>query len=775
MKHKVRNTFLILTISIVAIVGLIILFISPIAKYLLERYDKEILGREITVDWVYVNPFSGYVYISNIHIFEQNGDSVFISAAGLSANMAMLKLLHLTYEISECTLDRPIGYIIQDKKILNFSDLIERFTPKHPNPNGPVHFNILNIKIKDGEFNYYAKRIHINYFIKKVNIESSGKRWDSDTLAAKVSLLPGTNSGDLNGEFGINFVTLDYKFHAVTRKYDLQIIEQYLQDLINYGHFTANVDADVKAFGNFKNEENITIKGTIAVNEFHFGKNKNEDYASFEKLVLAIKEVSPLNHQYLLDSVSLNKPFFKYERYDHLDNLETMFGKKGANITAAQANPSNFNLVIEIAKYVKVLAKNFFRSSYKVDRLAIYAGDFKFNDYSISEKFSVEMNPLYATADSIDKNHKRVEVFLNSGIKPYGLATISLSINPNDSADFDLKYKLQGIPVSLFNPYIVSYTSFPLDRGTLEVNGDWHVQESVIKSTNHLLIIDPRVTKRIRNKDNRWIPLPLIMSFVRERGDVIDYEIPITGDLKNPKFHFQDVLFDVVDNIFMKPITTPYRMEVKNVETEIEKSLSIKWPFRGSTLLPSQKKFIGKLVQFLKDNPGSSISVHPKQYADKEKEHILFFEAKKKFYLSSLRNGHLFSEEDSERVDKMSIKDSAFIKYLHKHIHKELLFTVQEECAQVIDSNYVNSKFEQLNKARENTFLAYFEDGGVKNQVNVLLDKNMIPYNGFSFYKIKYKGDFPDYLIKAYCEMDEMNQEPPRKKFRKERKKYKIL
>ena len=61
-----------------------------------------------------------------------------------------------------------------------------------------------------------------------------------------------------------------------------------------------------------------------------------------------------------------------------------------------------------------------------------------------------------------------------------------------------------------------------------------------------LVIIDPRVTKRLRNKDKQWIPLPLIMAFIRERGNVIDYEIPITGNLKNPKFHFHDVLVDLL-------------------------------------------------------------------------------------------------------------------------------------------------------------------------------------------------------------------------------------
>ena len=53
-----------------------------------------------------------------------------------------------------------------------------------------------------------------------------------------------------------------------------------------------------------------------------------------------------------------------------------------------------------------------------------------------------------------------------------------------------------------------------------------------------------RLSKRIKNDDMNWIPMPLVMAFIRERGNVIDYEIPISGNLKNPKFHFRDVVFD---------------------------------------------------------------------------------------------------------------------------------------------------------------------------------------------------------------------------------------
>jgi hypothetical protein len=751
----------------------VILIISPITKYLVKKYDEKYTGRQITLDRVFVNPLNGYIHFSELKIYELKSDSIFFSADGVSANIAIRKLFFKTYEISKLTLTHPRGTIIQNDKDFNFNDLIDNFSSKKNSgtTKAQVHLNILHVKIKDGEFYYREQLIPINYFIKKVNIESTGMRWSADTIAAQFSFLPGTGGGDIKGDFTINLKNKDYRLAFVAHKYDLNIIEQYIKDLTNYGSFSANFDANIKAKGNLDDQENLDVSGQLAINELHFGKNPEVDFASFDKLELGITELNPKNLKYIFDSILISHPYFKYERYDYLDNLQTMFGRNGAIIEAAKANAGKFNLVIEIARYVKVIANNFFRSDYKINHLGIYKGDVKFNDFSTSEKFALELNPLTVIADSIDKNQNRVNVSLESIIKPYGNVSVALSINPRDSSDFDLQYHFQKLPVSMFNPYIISFTSFPLDRGTIEFKGTWNVRKGMIQSDNHLVIVDPRVAKRVINKDTKWIPMPLIMTFIRESGNFIDYEIPITGNLKNPKFHLSDVIFDLLGNIFIKPPTTLYILHVKNVENEIEKSITLKWEMRHSSLLPAQGKFIEDMADFLVKNPEAFITVYPQQYAIKEKELILFFEAKKKYFLVTNNIiAQSFSEEDSGKVDQMSVKDSLFVQYLNKQINDSLIFTIQEKCTGIIDSAIVNAKFEQLNKKRENAFISYFKKREVEKQVKISTGENVIPYNGFSFYKIEYNGEFPESLTKAYQQMNEINNEAPRKKFQQVRK-----
>lgn len=771
-QHKLIKTLLIALGSVILFVGIVILFISPITKFLIEKYDEKYTGRQIKMDLAYVNPFTGYIHFKNIKIFELNSDSIFFSANGLDMHIELHKIPAKTYEISDLTITHPRGTIIQNKKEFNFNDLIEKFTSKDSlATKSSVHFNLLHVQVIDGEFYYREKQIPINYFITGVNINTPGYRWNSDTIQSQFSFTSGIGSGNVKGNITVNLKNNNYRLAIGVHKFSLDILTQYLKDLASYGTFRATLDADLKSKGNFKVVDSLTTSGRLAINDFHFGKNTNEDYAFFDKLTIVIKELSPKHLRYYYDTVLLENPFIKYEKYDSLDNLQRMFGRGGSKISEARAN-DNFNLIIEIADYIKQIAKNFFRSHFTINSFAVKDADIKYNDFSQNEQFTIALHPFSITADSVDKKNNRVNVFLKSAIQPYGTLNVSVSMNPKDTSDFNLHFSIQKFPATLLNPYLITQSSFPLNRGTIEFKAVWDVRNGNIQSDNHLLVIDPRLSKRLINKNLRWLPMRLVMVFVRERGNVIDYQVPISGNLNDPKFHLKDVILDILSNIFVKPITTPYIMEVKTIETQIEKYLSVTWDMRNTSPGATEQKFIKEIADFLEKNPDAKISIIPEIYTKKEKEYILFFEAKKKYFLESAKNNsQSLSKEDSILVEKMSIKDSVFINYLNKLINDPLVFTIQEKCMRYIDSQTVNEKYNELNNERKQNFLSYFIHKKVEKQLDFSPPESVVPYNGFSFYKIEYKGEFPESLLKAYRKMNELNNIEPRRKFKKERKK----
>ena len=159
-------------------------------------------------------------------------------------------------------------------------------------------------------------------------------------------------------------------------------------------------------------------------------------------------------------------------------------------------------------------------------------------------------------------------------------------------------------------------------------------------------------------------------------------------------------------------------------------------------------------------------------YTEKEKEYILFFEAKKQYYMANKNlTTKLLCEDDTITIDKMSNKDSLFVKYLNTKLGNKLTFTVQDKCLNLLGNNYINKKFDELNASRRDIFKAFFKEIDGNKRVKIKPIKNNIPFNGFSYYKIDYKGEIPKSLKKAYQRINEFNNEPPRNKFKKIRAK----
>jgi hypothetical protein len=659
----------------------------------------------------------------------------------MSVNIAMLKLLSKKVEITKLKLLQPKGEIKQTKQDFNFTDLIEKFSKeKTDSTHTPYRFSIKRVKIVNGEFQYHESEIPIIYSIEELNINSKRVQGHSDSVITSFSFISGTDAGAIKGAFDINTRTKDYRLAVQLFNFDFGIANQYLKDFANYGILGGSIDADLVSIGNLNNANTATNKGNLTINDLHFGKNSSDVYASVSKLFIRIIEVSPSKLVYLYDSITVSQPFIKYEKYDSQSNFETVFGKDWENIKRAQADTMRFNLVLEIVDYLKQMGKNLLKSDFKINHFSVEKGAIEFTDYTQNEKFKIKAHPLCIIADSIYKSHRRVNIDIKSGIKPFGNFNANLHINPKDSSNFEMFYSLKGVPLSIFNPYTITQTSYPIDRGTLNLNGNWNVRDWEIKSNNHLVVTNPRVGKILRSSDAKWIPLPLILRFVREKGNVIDFEIPITGTLKDPKFNWGDVLKDVLRNIFVKSTSTAYNTSVSNTAIIGDEPLSLKWEIRQSSMYKKQEQFVEKIAKILLNNPRATIDIFPVLYADKESEHICFFEAKKKYFLfSKASKSDLLTRKDSIKIEEILVRDPSFSTYLNKETNSMLLFTLQDKCMAIVGQANVNIKLQELNKDREKTFLYPFKQLGVDKRVRIHPVETTIPYSGHSHYIIVYK------------------------------------
>lgn len=751
-KFLIRTSIVILTLIVI-----LILVASPVAKYLVEKYDVDYTGREITIGRAFVNPVTGSISLRNFEMYEQNSDTVFASIGRFATNIGILKILTGVYDVSSLKINNPSIRVVRNDTVFNFTDLIEKFTVVEDTAieDKGLKLNIRNIRVTSGTVRYSEKEIPVDLTFSEFNFRSDGLRWDVDSINGNFSLIPG--EGNLEGNFMFNQENKRYRLALNLTDLGIKQFEPYLDAMAGDANVSAYINLNLNTSGNADSLMNGRASGSFELRDFHFGPNAENDYFSLRRFLVQFREIDLHENKFYFDSILIDRPDIVYQMYDSLDNYRRMF----RSTLAKEAEEE-----VEQAADTVDLLVDLIGSDYYIRNLAVQEARLEFEDYSIAEKFTIAIDPLNVTSDSIDKQNKRVKVIFNGRLQPYGRFAATLSMNPKDEENFDFAYEFRDISAPVFNPYIATFTSYQLDRGTIEMHGEWHVNNSLINSLNHFLVIDPQDTKRVRGKDTKWIPLPLIMSFVRERGSVIDYQIPVKGDLNDPKFKIWDIISDVLRNILVKPPTTPYRLEVKNIENKIEKIMRVTWKMRQYRIEEGQEKFMKNISEFLKKNPEAHLVIQPVFHVAKEKENILMFEAKKKyFFLSQDEKVGPLSKDDSMRVEKLSSKDSSFIRFMDRSLKDSELLTLQEKCSRFVGSVVVERSYDNLIKFRREAFLQQFVNDGTAERIEFKEIQNKIPYTWFSYYEINYKGDIPETLAEAFDKLYEINSEPPRREF----------
>jgi hypothetical protein len=506
---KAAKFLLKLVVVVLIIMVVIILVLSPLTKYLIRKYDVKYTGREIDVSHVFINPFTGRLNLKDLKIHEPNSDSIFLSFHRLSVNLSILKLLSGTYEVSSLKLDQPVVNVIRKNSIFNFTDLINRFISKPVDTTkGPVHMNILNIMLTGGEINYSEPASGTRLAISDIGFSSPGKYWDRDSVNGEFSLRPDT--GYLNGNFMVNTGNKDYRFAIKAGNFALSAFNDFLKGFIRNPSMFATIYASLAASGNYGDPMNVNARGRLEVDNFRIGSAKQENVAAFRKFVVKIDEVDIKKSILHLDTLLIDSLYVKYEKYDTLDNIRRMLtGRKSTS-----AKPDTVNLALK-----------FMNSDYYINDLELRKANLRFNDYSVAEKFSMAFNPFTIKTDSVDKEKRRIKISIDSKIEPYGSFSAFISMNPVNPKNMSGEYQLTNLPASLFNPYINTYTSYMLNRGRIQMKGNWSIRNDNIQNMNHFVVLDPSDILRSEGKDSKRIPLPLIMAFARERGRVIDYEI----------------------------------------------------------------------------------------------------------------------------------------------------------------------------------------------------------------------------------------------------------
>lgn len=535
-------------LAIVLLFALILCVASPVAKYVVNNYGEQIVGRQLHADQVIINPYWGGVSIEGFQCKEQSGETDFVSFNRLYVQIAYPQLIAKRVKIRAIHLDGFNGQVLKSDDRLNFSDIIERFAKKDSVPEDTVKSS-WTVALDD---------IRINNSNIRYRDVITGKQWKLEDISLRIPGLYFDNTQTNAGlEFGLptggrvglvaGYRMQSNKYAIILHLYDVHtdVVLPLVQDYLNISGLGALLNGSVHVEGDLDNITNIQLNGALSMAGLSIRDTHDDQVAAMDELRLVVNKGDLSTNTFILDTLCVTGITGDYEVHETWNTL--------SRLIKSEKTEEESDSIDQSPKTNKQASKPLVWMAKKV---RITGHDITYRDYSMKHDWEYAIKTLELSGSNVATNGRNC-VSLNATLT--GDAKLKADfVGGLDMATQDTRanLKLTGVHLDDFNALCRNYTGYPLEGGDLSVESQLDVTAGQLKGTNKIIIDHPRVGKKEKFSKAKYKNIPVRTGFkmLTSAQDMIVLDVPITGDAKNPKFSFRKVVGRALLKVFFGPL-----------------------------------------------------------------------------------------------------------------------------------------------------------------------------------------------------------------------------
>ncbi|HRF91449.1 MAG TPA: DUF748 domain-containing protein, partial [Desulfobacter postgatei] len=197
----------------------------------------------------------------------------------------------------------------------------------------------------------------------------------------------------------------------------------------------------------------------------------------------------------------------------------------------------------------------------RIDAITLQGGHINFSDYFTQPNFTANMTEIAGSLTGLSSMGKAHAQLVLKGVHGgYAPLDITGQVDPlKDKRFVDLTISFKNIELPKFNVYSKKYLGYEIEKGKLILELHYNINGDKLNSNNHVLFDQLTLGKKVDSKDASSLPLEFAVSLLKNSKGEIDLNLPITGDLSDPKFHFGKVVGTVLKNFIMGIVTAPFK------------------------------------------------------------------------------------------------------------------------------------------------------------------------------------------------------------------------
>ena len=526
--------------------ALILFVASPVATYVVNNYGEDIIGRQLHADQVTINPYWGGVTIEGFQCKEQNGETDFISFNRLYVRIAYPQLVAKRVKIRTIHLDGFNGQVLKSRDRLNFSDIIDRFAKNDsvPADTAKSDWKILldDIRISNSSIRYRDLITDKQWKVEDVNLHVPGLFFDNKQTNAglEFGLPTGGRVGIIAGyKMQSNRYAVKIKLHDVHTDVVLPLVQDYL----NVSGLGAKLNGTVQVDGSLDAINAIQMKGRLSMAGLSIRDKHNDQIAAMDELRIVLNRGDLNTNTFILDSLSITGITGDYEVHDTWNTLSRLM------VDSEKSDSSDYSDYSDKKSSSKPMV-------WMAKKVVLTGHDLSYRDYSMKNDWSYAIKSLTVKGSNIATNGRNsvsIDATLtgDAKLKMDFLGGLDLK-NQDTRVDLSLK----NVNLKDFDALCRNYTGYPLNGGELTVQSHLDVVSGNLRGNNRIEIDHPRVGKKERFSKAPYKNIPVRTGFnmLTSAQDMIVLDVPISGNVDNPKFSLRKVIGRAVLKVFFGPL-----------------------------------------------------------------------------------------------------------------------------------------------------------------------------------------------------------------------------
>ncbi len=544
----------------------LILALSPVAKYFVNQYGPQIVGRQLHADRVIVNPYWGGVSIRGFECKEANGETNFVSFDNLYVQIAWPHLIAKRVTIRHIHLDGFNGQVLKANDTLNFSDIITRFASNDSVPKDTAKSNwrvsLNDIRLANSTIRYKDLISDKQWKLEDISLSVPGLYFDNKQTNAGLEF--GLPTG---GRVGLQagYKMQSNRYAVLLNLYDVHsdVVLPLVKDYLDIKGLGAKINGNVHIDGSLDNITNIRMDGSLSMRGLSIHDNHNDEVAAMDELRIVVDKGDLNSRTFILDSLVLTGLTGNYEVHEGWNTLTRLIKEKedpsqiSTEATEEEARVKGENIeAIEKPEPLPTISQKTKPLIWMAKEVTVTAHDLQYHDFSMKKDWEYAVKSLRVDGHNVANNGRNsvtIQATLTSDAQLKVDYVGGLDMKTTDTR---CNLKLTGVKMSDFSALCRNYTGYPLESGILSLESHIDVTGGQMQGTNHIVIDDPKVGKheRLSKAPYRKIPVRAGFNLLTSAQKMIVLDVPVSGDATNPKFNFRKVIGRAILKVFFGPL-----------------------------------------------------------------------------------------------------------------------------------------------------------------------------------------------------------------------------